>query len=93
MAKTKRQPRTDSDSKQVNGMSTDSRMSAAAADDIARRAYELYEERGCEHGRDFDDWLLAEHELRVSTRSTCVVIGLKVVMAASIPLVFRQYSR
>ena len=70
MTKTKRQPRTDSDSKQANGMSTDSRMSAAAADDIARRAYELYEERGCEHGRDFDDWLLAEHELRVSTRST-----------------------
>ena len=47
MARTKRQLRTNSDSKQGNGMSTDFRMSAAAADDIARRAYELYEERGC----------------------------------------------
>ena len=70
MTKTKRQRRTESDSKQARVMNDDLRMSAAAADDIARRAYELYEERGCEHGRDFDDWLLAEHELRDSTRST-----------------------
>jgi hypothetical protein len=34
------------------------------ADDIARRAYELYCERGCEHGRDMDDWLKAEYELK-----------------------------
>lgn len=33
-------------------------------DDIARRAYEIYCERGCEHGRDMDDWLQAEHELK-----------------------------
>jgi hypothetical protein len=32
--------------------------------EIARRAYELYERRGGEHGRDLDDWLLAENELR-----------------------------
>ena len=25
-------------------------------DDIARRAYELYERRGREHGHDLDDW-------------------------------------
>ncbi|MGE5814291.1 MAG: DUF2934 domain-containing protein [Acidobacteriota bacterium] len=31
---------------------------------IARRAYELYCERGCEPGRDMDDWLRAEEELR-----------------------------
>ena len=30
---------------------------------IARRAYELYEARGREDGRDVDDWLAAEHEL------------------------------
>lgn len=29
---------------------------------IARRAYELYEERGCEHGDDVDDWLQPERE-------------------------------
>jgi hypothetical protein len=33
-------------------------------EDIARRAYQLYEERGCEHGRDQDDWFQAERELR-----------------------------
>jgi hypothetical protein len=33
-------------------------------DDIERRAFELYERRGGEHGRDLDDWLLAENELR-----------------------------
>ena len=31
---------------------------------IAERAYELYEARGREPGRDQDDWLLAERELR-----------------------------
>ena len=24
--------------------------------DIALRAYDLYEQRGCEHGHDVDDW-------------------------------------
>jgi hypothetical protein len=33
-------------------------------DDIARRAYELYQQRGGEGGQDFDDWLRAESELR-----------------------------
>jgi hypothetical protein len=31
--------------------------------EIRRRAYELYEERGREDGRDFEDWLRAEEEL------------------------------
>jgi HSP20 family molecular chaperone IbpA len=30
---------------------------------IERRAYELFEGRGCEVGRDMDDWLAAEREL------------------------------
>ncbi len=30
---------------------------------IEQRAYELYLERGCEHGRDVEDWLEAEREL------------------------------
>jgi hypothetical protein len=34
--------------------------------DIARRAYELYVQRGGEHGHDIDDWLQAERELRPS---------------------------
>jgi hypothetical protein len=35
-------------------------------DDIARRAYERFLERGAEHGRDWEDWLVAEQELRRS---------------------------
>ena len=27
---------------------------------IAQKAYELYEQRGCEGGREMDDWLQAE---------------------------------
>lgn len=34
-------------------------------EDIARRAYQLYEERGGEHGRDLQDWFQAERELRL----------------------------
>jgi hypothetical protein len=30
---------------------------------VARRAYQRFEERGGEHGRDIDDWLEAEREL------------------------------
>lgn len=34
-----------------------------AQDEIARRAYELYLERGGQDGHDVDDWLRAEAEL------------------------------
>jgi hypothetical protein len=33
-------------------------------EDISRRDDQLYEERGCEHGRDREDWFQAERELR-----------------------------
>ena len=33
-------------------------------DDIRRRAYERYVERGGGHGTDFEDWLEAEREVR-----------------------------
>jgi len=39
-------------------------------DDIARRAYELYLERGGQDGADVDDWLRAEQELAISRQST-----------------------
>jgi hypothetical protein len=32
-------------------------------DQIAQRAYELFEQRGCAHGDDLQDWLRAEAEL------------------------------
>jgi hypothetical protein len=36
----------------------------AIHDEIARRAYEIFEQRGRVHGHDLDDWLQAERELR-----------------------------
>ena len=38
--------------------------------EVARRAYDLYLARGCEHGRDLDDWLQAERELRGAPNAT-----------------------
>ena len=38
---------------------------AAVEEDIARRAYELYEQRGGEDGHAWDDWFQAERELRL----------------------------
>ena len=32
--------------------------------DIARRAYDLYQARGCQPGHDVDDWMQAERDLR-----------------------------
>jgi hypothetical protein len=40
------------------------RSAQATERDIARRAYDLYLTRGCEHGHDVEDWLQAERELR-----------------------------
>jgi hypothetical protein len=37
------------------------------AEEIARRAYALYEERGRTDGADLDDWLQAERELTERT--------------------------
>lgn len=36
---------------------------APSPGEIARRAYELYIERGGNHGRDLEDWLEAERQL------------------------------
>jgi Protein of unknown function (DUF2934) len=36
----------------------------AQHEDVERRAYELYEQRGREDGHDWDDWLQAEREMR-----------------------------
>jgi len=41
---------------------------AARAEQIRLRAYQLYEARGREDGRDLDDWLQAEAEILGSQR-------------------------
>ena len=33
-------------------------------EDVARRAYEIYQNRGGSHGADLDDWLEAERQLK-----------------------------
>jgi hypothetical protein len=38
--------------------------------EIAKRAFELYCERGCQDGRDVEDWLQAERELQEAANST-----------------------
>ena len=38
--------------------------------DIARRAYELYAQRGCEAGKDVEDWIRAEQELGAEANIT-----------------------
>lgn len=35
----------------------------ATPDQIAGRAYQLFEARGGQHGHDLEDWLIAEREL------------------------------
>ncbi len=37
---------------------------APMADEIARRAYEIYEQSGFRQGQDLDHWLIAERELQ-----------------------------
>lgn len=38
--------------------------------DIAKRAFELYCERGCQDGHDVEDWLQAERELHETASFT-----------------------
>ena len=40
--------------------------------EIARRAFEVYCARGGQHGRDLEDWLQAERELRTQVTQTAL---------------------
>lgn len=46
----------------VPGISSDSRPTELETE-IRRRAYELYERRGCTPGHENEDWLIAEREV------------------------------
>lgn len=43
---------------------SESMASEPSEEDIRRRAYQRYLDRGAAHGADFDDWLEAERELK-----------------------------
>ncbi len=47
-----------------NGGGAVERMAGIGEEVIRRRAYEIWEQRGCQHGRDADDWFRAESEVR-----------------------------
>ena len=55
------------DSSQVLKESQRSHIRCACDADIAKRAYEKYEARGCTHGFDREDWTAASHELIAET--------------------------
>ena len=40
------------------------RFDVPSPEEIRQRAYELHLEGGCVHGRDLDDWLQAERDLK-----------------------------
>jgi hypothetical protein len=44
---------------------------------IARKAYELYEQRGGAHGHDLDDWLAAERLMREKTAAASPPVKAK----------------
>ena len=39
------------------------RLPTPTLQEIQKRAYEIYQARGCEAGHELDDWLIAEYEL------------------------------
>ena len=47
--------------------SSGDRVVAVDTEAVAKRAYELWQERGCPCGSPDDDWFRAEHEVRSST--------------------------
>jgi len=56
-------PHTGSAGEQTGQMAQAFKRAAADHVHIAQRAYELYEQRGRQEGRDLEDWLKAEREL------------------------------
>ena len=51
-------------SKKANGAPDSSAEPFNSPEEVARRAYEIYQRRGGNHGADLDDWLAAERELK-----------------------------
>jgi hypothetical protein len=49
-----------------------------------RRAYELYERRGCENGHETEDWLQAEAELAAERSKPAAVAAVKAVRKAPV---------
>ena len=50
---------------------------------IRKRAYELFEQRGYEHGHDMDDWLQAEAEVTAKKPGRADLIAKRSTVAAA----------
>ena len=58
----------------------------ASSEDVARRAYEIYESRGRQHGSALDHWLEAERQLKsVPTSVTGPIAAAKSKKAKKTP--------
>lgn len=64
-------------------------MSKPTHDEIARKAYQLWQERGCLHGTDTEIWLEAEHALAAeadrSTAKASTSTTIKAPPTATLP--------
>jgi HSP20 family protein len=57
---------------------------------IARRAFEIFEARGCVHGNDREDWFLAESELLTPVKFHLSESGEHLTARAEVPGFHRQ---
>ena len=57
---------------------------------IARRAFEMFEARGCVHGNDREDWFLAESELLTPVKFHLSESGEQLTARAELPGFHRQ---
>jgi hypothetical protein len=64
MATTRRGRTDDEPTNQADEKESASRAAGVPPDDVARRAYQRFEERGREPGHDLDDWLEAERDIK-----------------------------
>lgn len=65
IVKRTRKPKSESAAKLKEAPAVAKASSRVDVSDIVRfRAYELYLQRGCKHGHDFEDWLRAESEIK-----------------------------
>jgi DUF2934 family protein len=57
-------------SKKATGVTPPSILSTAIShEQVAHKAYELYQQRGAEHGRDLEDWFRAEQLMYEALRA------------------------
>jgi len=62
-------------------------------EEISRRAFELYERRGCEHGHEVEDWLQAEAELSHERTKPVAIAAVKKTRPTPVPNTGKQKTK